>query len=117
MTDVYGFTHEDMEAARKAVESALSIRLEESPESDGLGNFFHWRVPSDPWVQIHRNSGRHQRWTGDPSNPWHPDYKLLVFVHGPARESVAHCLKHSVPGLSFLESQRTMSDYVPPRLR
>ena len=43
--DVYGFAHEDLRAARKAVESALSISLEEAAECDGSGHYFRWYVP------------------------------------------------------------------------
>src|SRR3954471_16437123 len=32
--DVYGFAHEDLPAARRAIEGALSICLEEAEESD-----------------------------------------------------------------------------------
>jgi hypothetical protein len=106
--DVYGFAHEDLRAARKVIESALSIRLEEAEESDGSGYYFRWATLSDPWVQIRSNSGSSLRWQGDPSNPWYPDCGVLVFVHGPAQESVAECLRHGVPGLSFLERKETM---------
>ena len=106
--DVYGFAHEDLRAAREVIESALSIRLEEAEESDSSGYFFRWAIFSDPWVQIRSNSGPSLRWGGDPPLPWHPDYGVLVFVHGPAQESVAARLRHGVPGLSFLESKETM---------
>src|SRR5688572_18639744 len=85
--DVYGFAHEDLRAARKTIESALSICLEEGQESDGSGYYFRWSVHSDPWVQIRSNSGPCLRWGGDPPQPWHPAYGVLVFVHGPAQES------------------------------
>jgi len=50
--DVYGFTHEDLEAARGAVESALSIRLDEAQEESSPGGFyFRWYVPDGPCVQ------------------------------------------------------------------
>src|SRR5258708_4434182 len=106
--DVYGFAHEDLEAARHAIESALSIRLEEAQESSPGGCYFRGSVPSGTWVQIRRNSGLFQRWQGDPSHPWHPAYGLLVFVHGSAPESIADCLRRSVPGLLFLEQKETM---------
>jgi hypothetical protein len=107
MMDVYGFVHDDLEAARRAVESALSIRLEEAQDNPA-GCYFRGCIPSGPWVQLRRNSGPFQRWQGDPSNPWHPAYGVLVFVHGSAPESIAQCLQHSVPGLSFLETKATM---------
>jgi len=106
--DVYGFAHEDLKTARSAIESALSIRLEEAREEDGSGYYFRWYVPDGPCVQIRSNSGTSLRWQGDPSHPWHPAYRVLVFVHGPARESIVQCLKHDVPGLSFLERKETM---------
>ena len=106
--DVYGFAHEDMRAAREAIESALSIRLEEAQESDGAGYYFRWAALSDPWVQIRSNSGACLRWGGDPPQPWLPAYGVLVFVHGPAQDSVAQRLKNGVPGLSFLERKDTM---------
>jgi hypothetical protein len=62
-------------------------------------------------VQLRRNSGPYQRWQGDPSHPWHPDYGVLVYVHGqdgPVREPTLEILKHDVPGLSFLERMPTM---------
>ena len=110
--DVYGFVHEDLRAAREAIETALSLRLEEAQESDGSGCYFCWAI-TDPWdtrgvvLQIRSNSGSSLRWTGDPSNPWYPEYGVLVWVHGPARESVTEGLR-SVPGLSFLETKATM---------
>jgi len=107
-SDIYGFKHEDIEGARKAIESALSIRLHERQESDFPGSYFIMELPSGPTVQLRLNAGPHQRWNGDPSNPWYPDYGLIVFVHGPAQESVADRLRHSVPGLSFLEKKETM---------
>ena len=107
--DVYGFAHEDLEAARRAVESALSVRLEEAQEESSPGGFyFRWYVPDGPCVQLRRNSGPYQRWQGDPPHPWHAAFAVLVFVHGPARESIAQCLQHDVPGLSFLETKDTM---------
>jgi len=106
--DVYGFAHEDLRAARKVIEGALSICLEEAEESDGSGYYFRWATLSDPWVQIRSNSGSSLRWGGDPPQPWHPAYGVLVFVHGPAQESVAERLQHGVPGLSFLERKQTM---------
>jgi hypothetical protein len=104
---VYGFGHEDIDAARSAVESALSFRLEEHPEADFPGCYYLAHIPSGPCVQIRRNSPPFIRWQGDPSNRWHPDYGLLVFVHGTAPESAAQHLR-TVPGLSFLEQKETM---------
>jgi hypothetical protein len=106
--DVYGFAHEDLRAARKVIESALSIGLEEAEESDGTGSYFRWYIPDGPCVQIRSNSGSCLRWGGDPPQPWHPAYGVLVFVHGPARESVIERLQHSASGLSFLERKQTM---------
>ncbi len=107
--DVYGFTHEDLEGARRAIEKALSISLEEAPEDNPpIGSYFRGAVPSGPWVQIRRNSGPHLRWHGDPSHPWYPEYKLLVWVWGPGAESFAERLQRDVPGLSFLERRPTM---------
>src|SRR5437764_14256044 len=104
--DVYGFKHHDLRAARKAIETVLSLNLEEAQESDGSGYYFLWAI-TDPWatsgvvLQIRSNSGSCLRWTGDPSNPWYPEYGVLVWVHGPARASVTEGLLH-VPGLTFL---------------
>jgi hypothetical protein len=106
--DVYGFTHEDLIAACKAVEGALSICLEEAKERDGFGCYFRWHVPDGPCVQIRSNSGPTLRWGGDPPQPWHAAYQVLVFVHGRARESITERLRHGVPGLSFLEKKETM---------
>jgi len=107
--DVYGFAHEDLEAARGAVESALSIRLDEAQEESSPGGlYFRWYVPDGPCVQLRRNSGPYQRWQGDRSHPWYAAFAVLVFVHGPARESITQSLKHDVPGLSFLETKDTM---------
>jgi hypothetical protein len=105
---VFGFAHEDLISARKAVESALSISLEEAEESDGSGSYFRWYVSDGPCVQIRSNSGSSLRWGGDPRQPWHPAYGVLVFVHGPVRESVVGRLQLSVPGLLFLEKKETM---------
>jgi len=108
-SEVFGFAHDNMGAARKAVESALSISLEEKEESMPPGECFYiWYVPDGPCVQLRRNSGPYQRWQGDPSNPWHPDYGVLVYVHGQAREPTVEALKQNVPGLSFLETMPTM---------
>ena len=107
MMDVYGFAHEDIDAARRAVESALSLPLEEAAESDFPGCYYRVEIPSGPCVQIRRNSPPFIRWQGDPSNRWHPDFGLLVFVHGTAPESVAQHLRR-VPGLLFLEQKATM---------
>ena len=105
--DVYGFAHEDIDAARRAVESALSLPMEEAAESDFPGCYYRVEISSGPCVQIRRNSPPFIRWQGDPSNPWHPEYGLLVFVHGTAPESVAQQLRR-VPGLLFLEKKGTM---------
>jgi hypothetical protein len=107
-TDIYGFAHEDIDAARKAIENALSLRLEEAPEEDLSGDYYRAEIPFGPGVQIRRNSAPHIRWQGDPSNLWHPEFGLLVFVHGNAPEAVAERLKQCVPGLSFLETRRSM---------
>ncbi len=106
--DVFGFAHEDLIAARKVVETALSISLEDAEESDGSGSYFRWYVPDGPCVQIRSNAGSSLRWGGDPPQPWHPAYGILVFVHGPARESIIERLQHGAPGLSFLERKQTM---------
>ena len=103
-SDIYGFAHEDIDAARRAIESALSVHLEEHQESDFPGYYYRVEIPSGPCVQIRRNSPPFIRWQGDPSNRWHPDYGLLVFVHGRAPESIAQYLRQ-VPGLSFLEKK------------
>lgn len=114
MMDVYGSEHEDLEAARKAVEEVLSIRLEKFPEQNPpVGFYFRSSVELPPYVQIRSNSGPYQRWQRDPSNPWHAAYRILVFVHGTGRESIVQRLC-SVPGLLFLESKPTMDDYRPP---
>lgn len=108
-TDVFGFAHEDLLAARGAIESALSICLEEAEEQAHPGGcFFRYYVPDGPCLQICRNSGPFQRWQGAPSNPWHPAYGVLVFVHGQDREPIVQSLKASVPSLSFLERKLTM---------
>lgn len=107
-SDIYGFAHEDLDAARAAIESALSIRLEEAQENTPPGEYyFRGEAPSGPCVQIRRNSGPFQRWQGDPTHPWYPACGLLVFVHGPAPNSIAKFLR-KVPGLSFLEHKPTM---------
>lgn len=107
--DVYGFAHEDLRAARTVIENALSIYLEEVEESDGSGYYFRWFAsPDGPCVQIRSNSGSSLRWGGDPPQPWHPAYQVLVFVHGPAHEAMAERLQRGVPGLSFLERKETM---------
>jgi hypothetical protein len=107
--DIYGFAHEDLETARRAIERALSIRLEEAQESMPPGGcYFRGSVPSGPRVQLRRNSGPYLRWQGDPSHPWYQDYGVLVFVHGPAQEFIARRLQQDVPGLSFLERKDTM---------
>lgn len=107
MVDVYGFGHEDLEAARKAVEEVLSILLEKFPEQNpSVGFYFRSSVESAPYVQIRSNSGPHQR------GQWHSAYGILVFVHGTGRESTVQRLC-SVPGLRFLESKATMDDYNP----
>jgi hypothetical protein len=105
---VYGFAHEDLRAAREAVESALSVSLEQAEESDGSGTYFRWYIPDGPCVQIRSNSGSSLRWGGNPRQPWHPAYGVLVFVHGPERESVLERLQQNAPGLSFLEKKETM---------
>ena len=105
--DVYGFAHEDIDIARRMVESALSLRLEEVQESDFPGCYYRVEIPSGPCVQIRRNSAPFIRWQGNPSNHWHPAYGLPVFVHGTSPGSVAQSLR-SVQGLSFLEHKETM---------
>lgn len=107
--DVYGFAHGDLETARRAIENALSIRLEEAQESMPPGGcYFRGAVPSGPWVQLRRNGGAYLRWQGDPSHPWYPEYGVLMWAWGPAKESIAQRLQHDVPGLSFLEKKETM---------
>src|SRR5690348_8082074 len=106
-SDIYGFAHEDIDAARRAIESALSLRLEEAQESDFLGCYYRVEIPSRPCLQIRRNSGPFIRWRGDPSHPWYAAYGLLVFVHGTATQSIAQYLR-CVLGLSFLEQKVTM---------
>jgi hypothetical protein len=107
-TDIYGFVHEDIEAARNAIERALSLHLEQVQES-GFPEYHYYRVelPAGPCVQIRRNSGPFVRWEGNPSNRWHPDYALLVFVHGPHQELVIQHLRRT-PSLSFLETRASM---------
>ena len=108
-TDIYGFTHEDIEAARAVIEGALSLRLEQVQEH-AYPEYYYYRVelPSGPCVQIRRNSGPFIRWRGDPSNRWHPDYALLVYVHGPRQELVTKYLRNATAGLTFLETKESM---------
>ncbi|HEV2328170.1 MAG TPA: hypothetical protein VGY56_05195 [Verrucomicrobiae bacterium] len=108
-TDIYGFTHEDIEAARTVIEGALSLRLKQAREHK-YSEYYYDRVeiPSGPCVQIRRNSGPFIRWQGNPSNRWHPDFALLVFVHGPRQELVTQYLRSAAPGLTFLETKESM---------
>jgi len=106
---VYGFPHQDLRAARQVIESALSISMEEAEDSDEPGYCFRWYAPPDgPCVQIRSNYRASLRWGGEPPQDWHPAYKILVFVHGRARQSVVERLRQGVPGLSFLEEKATM---------
>src|SRR6185503_3044803 len=105
---VYGFPNEDLRAARKVIESALSICMEEAEDSDVPGYYFRWYVPGGPCVQIRSNYGTSVRWSVDPGQYWHPTYGTPVFVHGSAREYIVERLRHGVPGLSFLEEKATM---------
>jgi hypothetical protein len=60
--DVFGFEHDDLRGARKVVEDALLISLEEAHESDASDKYFRWRMPDGPCVQIRINSGARLRW-------------------------------------------------------
>jgi hypothetical protein len=95
---VYGFRSDDLEAARLLIESALSIHMEIA--DSGNNRYFRADLSSGPSVQIRRN-------IRDVFPPWHPDYGLLLFIHGPAQESIEEKL-HAVPGLIFLERKPTM---------
>ena len=108
-TDIYGFKHEDIEAARMVIESALSLRMEQAQEDD-YPDYYYYRVelPSGPCVQIRRNSGPFIRHQIGSSNPWYPDYALLVFIHGPQQELVTKYLRNATSGLSFLETKGSM---------
>jgi hypothetical protein len=107
---VYGFPHQDLRAARKVIESALSICMEETEENDDINPayYFRWYTPDGPCVQVRSNYGASLRRGGNPPQAWHPEYGILVFVHGPARESITELLQQGVPGLSFLEKKETM---------
>jgi hypothetical protein len=104
---VYGFAHEDLRAARKVIESALLISMEEAAEDGDYDPryYFRWYVPDGPCVQIRSNFGASLRCGGHPPRAWHPAYGVLVFVHGPARESIVERLRDGVRGLSFLEEK------------
>jgi hypothetical protein len=104
---VFGFAHEDIEAARREIESALTLRLEEGQEHDFPGIYYRIEIPCGTCVQIRRNSAPFIRWQGDPSNLWYPEFGLLVWVHGRDQESIAEKLRQ-VSGLSFLEQKQTM---------
>ena len=62
--DIYGFKHEDMTAARRAIENALSICLEEAEEAalpEGAiiaGSFQMVHVCSSAAIQAHISGGR-----------------------------------------------------------
>jgi len=43
---VYGFAHQDLRAARKVIESSLSICMEEAEDSDHPGYYFRWYATS-----------------------------------------------------------------------
>ncbi len=105
---VYGFRHEDLIAGRKVIESVFSICMVEAEDSGDPGYYFRWSVPDGPCVQIRSNHGTSLRWSGDPSNPWHPTFGVLVWVHGADRGAICQRLQHDVPGLSFLEERGTM---------
>ena len=108
---IYGFASEDLEAAHALIESALSIRLEVA-ESDSTSRYFRGDVPSGPSVQIRRNIDHPSFPKEDVVRrgtfpPWHPDYGVLLFIHGPAQEMIEESLR-TVPGLVFLERRPTM---------
>ncbi len=105
---IYGFISEDLEAARIAIESALSIHLD-AAESANTGRYFRGDVPSGPSVQIRRNIDylSHPQSGSAQEPPWHPAYGVLLFIHGPGQESIEQRL-HAVPGLRFLERKPTM---------
>jgi hypothetical protein len=95
---VYGFRSGDLEAARALIESSLSIDMEEA--DGGEHRYFRADLSSGPSVQIRRNSK-------SVLPLWHPDYGVLLFIHGPAQESIEESLQ-AVPGLIFLERRPTM---------
>ena len=107
--DIFGFAHDNLNLARDMIEEKLAISFDTAQESGGSGQYFRWFFPPEgPCVQIRRNSGPTLRWHGSPPQPWHPDYQVLVFVHGQAHQAISGRLRESVSGLSFLETKPTM---------
>src|SRR5437016_11280860 len=53
-TDIYGFEHDDLDAARVALEGALGFRLQ-GHYSTYLAEYFHGSISSGPSLQLRRN--------------------------------------------------------------
>jgi len=105
-TDIYGFEHDDLDAARVALECALGIRLQ-GHDSTYLGEYFHGSISSGPSLQLRRNADpMHDPQSGPPeerfAEPEFPSSRLLLFVSGSDTDAIRQALQQHVTGLSFL---------------
>ncbi len=106
--DLYGFTHDDLEAARVAVEQALGIRLEPH-ESFYIGDYYRLGTVGEENFELRRNV---DPLDGEPAEQAFPEIGVLLYVNGTERSGeLEQILSTKIPGLRLLRQ-----DYSSPYL-
>jgi hypothetical protein len=111
ITDIYGFEHADLEAARAAVESALGVRMQ-GHDSVYLGEYYRGSVASGAALQLRRNRDPMHDVERDPpeeasAEPQFAATPLLLYVSGLDAEALRETLLHRAAGIAFLQRRGT----------
>lgn len=97
--DLYGFRHEDLEAARRAVEQALGIRLI-AHESSYIGDYYKLDTMGEESLELRRNI---DPLDNEPAELEFPDIGVLLYIHGTERaKELEQMLTTKIPGLCLL---------------
>jgi hypothetical protein len=110
-TLLFGFTHRDLESARRAVERCLGIDLAPH-DSLYLGDYYRGDPRPGQEVELRRNVDPLFDARNDPpeeqfAEPDFPDSHLLLYVHGPELDAVAKALQ-GVAGIVKLRSEEAV---------
>jgi hypothetical protein len=108
---LFGFTHHDLDDARRAVEQCLAIDL--SPhDSLYLGDYYRGAASQGQELELRRNvdplfDSRNDLPEDRYAEPTFPDAHLLLYVHGPDLDSMLQSLQR-ITGIVKLRFEKAV---------
>jgi hypothetical protein len=100
--DLYGFTHDDLEAARVAVEQALGITFEPH-YSFYIGDYYLFEEEGEESFELRRNV---DPLDGEPAEQAFPEIGVLLYVNGTERSrELEQILSTKIAGLCLLRRE------------